>query len=211
MKNTKKLFISIVLFAFPLLTVNAQSDYKLGIKGGANFANLSSSTTQNSEVLSGINIGLFAKVPLNKTFALQPEIYFTSKGSQQTYENAFVTGKAKFELNYIEIPIMLVLDLTNNFNFQLGPYVSYLISSKVENSSDSSFSFEENIDSDDFNKFDTGIAAGFGYETKTIGFGIRYNLGLLSVGKEKNYLGTNYVFPDGKNGVINLFLSYSFL
>ena len=211
MKNSKKHFTIIVLLVLHFFTANAQEDIKLGVKGGVNFANLSSSDTQKNKVLTGINFGLFAKIPLTKSFALQPEMYFTSKGSQQTYENAFTTGTVKFELNYIEVPVMFVFDLTNNFNFQLGPYASYLISSKVKNVSDINFNFEDNIDSGDFNKFDTGIAAGFGYETSSIGFGIRYNLGLVTVGKEKTYLGTNYVFPDGKNGVINLFLSYSFL
>jgi hypothetical protein len=114
-------------------------------------------------------------------------------------------------LNYIEVPVLAVFNLTNNFNFQLGPYASYLVSSKVKNVSDINFNFEDNIASGDFNKFDTGIAVGFGFDTKLIGFGIRYNLGLVTVGKEKTYLDTKYTFPDGKNGVINLFLSYSFL
>ncbi|MFD0778801.1 porin family protein [Flavobacterium myungsuense] len=209
MKNSKKHLTILLLLTLHFFTASAQGDIKLGVKGGVNFANLSSSDTQKNKVLTGINFGLFARVPLTKSFALQPEMYFTSKGSQQTYENA-ITRTAKFELNYIEVPIMLVFDLTNNFNFQLGPYASYLISSKVKNVSDISFNFEDNIDSGDFNKFDTGIAVGVGYDTKSIGFGIRYNLGLVTVGKEKTYLGTNYVFPDGKNGVINLFLSYSF-
>lgn len=211
MKNLKKYFTLAVFVAFSFLTVQAQSDLKLGIKGGVNFANLSSSDTNENKVLTGINFGVFAKLPITKSFAIQPEMYFTSKGSQQTYENAFATGTAKFELNYIEVPVLVVFNLTNNFNFQLGPYASYLVSSKVKNVSDINFNFEDNIASGDFNKFDTGIAAGFGFDTKSIGFGIRYNLGLVTVGKEKTYLGTNYKFPDGKNGVINLFLSYSFL
>ncbi len=211
MKIIKKHFALAAFVALQFISVQAQNDFKLGIKGGVNFANLSSSDAKERKVLTGINFGVFAKLPISKSFAIQPEIYFTSKGSQQTYENAFTTGTAKFELNYIEVPVLAVINLTNNFNFQLGPYASYLVSSKVKNVSDINFNFEDNIASGDFNKFDTGIAAGFGFETKSIGFGVRYNLGLVTVGKEKTYLGTKYVFPDGKNGVINLFLSYSLL
>ncbi len=211
MKNSKSHIAILVLVALQFFTTQAQSNLKLGIKGGVNFANLSSSDAKEKKALTGINFGVFAKLPITNSFAIQPEMYFTSKGSEQTYQNAFTEGTAKFELDYIEVPVLLVFNLTHNFNFQLGPYASYLISSKVKNVSDINFNFEENIDSGDFNKFDTGIAAGLGYDTKSFGFGIRYNLGLVSVGKEKTYLGTKYVFPDGKNGVINLFLSYSFL
>lgn len=199
------------MLALNFYHVQAQSNFKLGIKGGVNFANLSSGNTEKNKELTGINFGFFAKLPISKSIAIQPEIYFTSKGSEQTYQNSLSEGTAKFELNYIEVPVLLVFDLTHNFNFQFGPYASYLVSSKVKNVSDINFNFEDNIDSGDFNKFDTGVIVGFGFDTKSIGLGIRYNLGLITVGKEKTYLGTNYVFPDGKNGVINLYLSYSIL
>jgi hypothetical protein len=188
-----------------------KNDLKFGIKGGVNFTNLNASNTNNNKVLTGINFGVFAKLPITGSFAIQPEMYFTTKGSEHTYQNVFVDGTAKYELNYIEIPVLMVFNLTNNFNFQLGPYASYLVSSNVKNVSDINFDFENNISSGDFNKFDTGIVAGLGYEADAIGFGVRYDFGLITVGKEKTYFGTNYVFPDGKNSVINLYLSYSFL
>lgn len=214
MKNLK-IIIALLLLTNSLYIANAQenntNDFKFGIKGGVNFNNLNASNTTNNKVLIGYNLGFFAKLPITNSFAIQPEIYITTKGSELTYQNTFVTGTAKYELNYIEIPIMMVFNITNNFNFHLGPYASYLISSNVKNVQDINFNFENNIQSGDFNKFDTGIAAGLGYEAENIGFGVRYNFGLLTIGKEKTYFGTNYVFPDGKNSTINLYLTYSIL
>jgi hypothetical protein len=204
-----KLIIVVLLAVIPFQLTVAQ--LRFGIKGGANFSNFSSSDTKKNKVVTGLNFGVFAKVPLTKSFAIQPEIYFTTKGSELTYNNVFVDGTGKFELNYIEVPVLMVFNITPMFNFQVGPYASYLVSSKVKNVSDVNFNFENNIDSGDFNKFDTGIAVGLGVDAKSIGFGVRYNLGLVTVGKDKTYFGTNYVFPDGKNGVINLYLSYSIL
>jgi hypothetical protein len=91
----------------------------------------------------------------------------------------------------------------------VGPYASYLVSSKVTNVNNVSFNFEDNIQSGDFNKFDTGLMAGFGIDVKSVEIGVRYNFGLLKVGKDKTYLGTNYIFPDGKNSAINAYVSYS--
>jgi hypothetical protein len=79
----------------------------------------------------------------------------------------------------------------------------------VTNASDVTFNFEDNIQSGDFKKFDTGIVAGFGIEVKKVEIGVRYNFGLLKVGKDKTYAGGNYIFPDGKNSAINVYVSYS--
>jgi Outer membrane protein beta-barrel domain len=203
----KKSIVILVLFTLQLASAQTQ----FGIKGGANFSNLTSNADYQNKVLVGVNAGIFAKIPLNKLFAVQPEIYFTTKGSEFTYQNGFIEGTTKFELNYIEVPVLLVVNLTNNFNFHIGPYASYLISSKVKNTSENNFNFEDNINTDDFNTFDAGMALGLGVDVKSFGFGVRYNLGFITVGKEKNYFGTNYTFPDAKNGVINLYISYSIL
>ncbi len=210
----KSNFITAILIVFSatqLAFSQGITGVKVGVKGGVNFSNLTSDDNNSNKVLTGVNFGLFAKLPITKSFALQPEVYFITKGSEITYNNVFVDGTGKFELNYIEVPLLAVINLTNNINFQVGPYASYLVSSKVKNVTNVNFNFEDNIDSGDFNKFDTGVIAGFGFDGKSLGFGVRYNLGLITVGKEKNYNGTTYTFPNSKNGVINLYLSYSIL
>lgn len=210
MKNSKKLIALALLISATQFTFSQEkNDFKFGIKGGVNFSNINTSNTSESKSLTGVNFGVFAKLPITSLFAIQPEMYFTTKGSELTYQNVFVDGTAQFDLNYIEVPVLAVFKITNNFNFQLGPYASYLLSSNVKNVSDVSFNFENNINSGDFNKFDTGIAAGVEFEGKSLSMGIRYNLGLVTVGQEKTYFGTNYVFPDGKNSILNVYLSYS--
>lgn len=211
MKNSK-IIIAIVFFlsATQLTFSQGGKDFKFGIKGGVNFSNINSSNTSENKTLTGVNFGIFAKLPITNSFAIQPEMYFTTKGSEQSYENVF-DGTAQFELDYIEIPVLAVFKITDKFNFHIGPYASYLLNANVKNVSDVSFNFENNIDSEDFRKFDTGVAAGFGFEGKSLGIGVRYNFGIVTVGEEKTYLGSSYVFPDGKNGVLNVYLSYSFL
>ncbi len=102
--------------------------------------------------------------------------------------------------------------MTNNFNIHAGPYVAYLVDGKATNNSQGTlFDIEKNLKNEDFNKFDTGLSIGVGFDADKVGFGVRYNYGLQKVGKERNFLGTNYTFPDGKNSVINLYVSYSIL
>lgn len=210
MKNSKISLVLVFFFAvIQISTAQEKSEYKLGFKGGVNFTNVGTTTGVSNKSLTGVHFGLFAKLPITNSFAVQPELYFTTKGGELTYQNVVVDGTAKFNLNYIEVPVLAVFKIFPGFNFQVGPYASYLVSSKVKNVNQVSFNFEDNIQSGDFNKFDTGLMAGFGIDVKSVEIGVRYNFGLLKVGKDKTYLGTNYIFPDGKNSAINAYVSYS--
>lgn len=199
----------LLISASQLTFSQLKNDFKFGIKGGVNFTNINTNNTSENKSLTGVNFGIFAKLPITSSFAIQPEMYFTTKGSELTYQSVFVDGTAQFDLNYIEVPVLAVFKITNKFNVQLGPYASYLVNSNVKNVSDINFNFEDNIDSGDFTKFDTGVAAGLEFEGKSFSLGVRYNFGLITVGEEKTYFGTNYIFPDGKNSVLNVYLSYS--
>ena len=216
MKNLKTILAFVLLTSMSQVTFSQTetktSSPKFGIKGGVNFSNLYTEEVEDNNVLTGFNVGVFAKLPITQTFAIQPELLYTTKGAQLEYNNAFVNGTSTFKLNYLELPVLLVINLNENFTIHGGPYFAYLIDGKATNdSSGTLFDVENNLDNEDFNKFDTGISVGIGYDTDKIGFGIRYNYGLQKVGKERDYNGTNYTFPDGKNSVINLYLSYSIL
>lgn len=196
-------------------TVKAQEstsgDAKFGVKGGVNFSNMYTDDVDDENVLTGFNVGVFAKLPITTNIAIQPELSYTTKGSELTYNNTFAQGKAKFRLNYIEAPILLVVNLTENFNVHAGPYLAYLIDGKSTNDSDANFfDSEEELDNDDFNKFDAGLSAGLGFDFDSFSIGARYNYGLTTVGKERNFEGTTYTVPDGKNSVLNVYAAFSF-
>ena len=207
MKNAK-LITAFVFLISTIQHVSAQdSKLKIGAKGGVNFSNLYADTVDDKNVLIGFNAGLFAKLPITSFIAVQPEVYYTTKGSEMVYNNAFVSGTAKFNLNYIEVPVLVVINLTNNFNLHAGPYLGFLINGKVKNDSNANaFDFENNINNDDFNKIDAGLAVGLGMDADKLSVGVRYSYGMTTVGKQREFNGTEFTFPDGKNSVINLYL-----
>jgi hypothetical protein len=210
MKNSKIILAALVLSFMGYTNANAQSNVtKFGVKGGVNFSNLYTDNADDENVLTGFNVGLYAKVPVTNSISIQPEVYYTGKGAEVVYDNAFASGTAKFKLNYIEVPVMLVANVTKNFNVQVGPYAGYLISGKTTNeSSGGTYNFEDNIDTDDFNKIDAGVAAGLGLDLETVSFGVRYNYGLTKVGKENST--TNQTYPDAKNSVLSFYGAFSF-
>ena len=202
-ENLKIIIALVFLFSVSQITFSQisgdSSSLKFGVKGGANFSNLYSDNVEDNNVLTGFNVGVFAKLPITELLAIQPELLYTTKGSELKYNNAFVNGTSTFRLNYLELPILLVINLTNNFNIHAGPYVAYLVGGKATNDSQGTlFDIEKNLKNEDYNKFDTGLSIGVGFDAE-------------KVGKERSFLGTNYTFPDGKNSVINLYVSYSIL
>jgi hypothetical protein len=186
---------------------------RFGIRGGLNFSNLyTKNGDEDSDMKVGYNVGLFGKLPITRQFAIQPELYYTTKGAKTSYSSMFVNGTADFNLNYLELPILAVVNITDNINIHAGPYFSYLVSGKVRNDSNISlFDFEDNINNDDYNKFDAGLAVGLGVDVGRVGIGARYNYGLSKVGKDKSFAGFDYKFPDAVNGVASLYISISLL
>lgn len=212
MKTFSLAFTSAFILVFMMQNPGqAQNNYPLfGLKGGVNFSTLYAEDVKNTKMIGGFNIGLFSKLPVSEFIAIQPELYFTTKGAEVSYNNIFVDGTASFTTDYIELPILLVLNVTDKFNFQVGPYLSYLLSGKVKNvSSNSYFDFEDNIDTKDFNRFEAGVAVGAGLDLGALGVGIRYNHGLTIVGKEQTFFGQKYTFPNASNGVINVYVSFA--
>lgn len=200
------LFISASFGMLHAQNTNVETEF--GVKGGFNMSNLynNGDDVDDNNILYGFNAGVYATLPISDFVAIQPELLFTTKGAKLEYNSALFNGDAKFKLNYIELPLLVRVNITKNFNVHAGGYASYLVSSKVTGSGDADF--EQTIDTDDLNKFDAGISAGIGVDFNPVSIGVRYNYGLTTVGKERTVLGTTYTFPDAKNSNLTLYLSY---
>ena len=213
MKHSVKViaaFILLTCLTHSLILAQDSNPVRFGIKGGINFSTLYADDA-DSKMRTGFNLGMFCKLPLSNIIAVQPELYYTTKGAEITYNTTFVDGTAGFHLNYLEFPVMFVGNITKIFNVHAGPYVAFLINGKVKNESNVSlFDFEDNLDTDDYNTFETGFALGAGVDLGVFSFGTRYYHGFSKVGKERTFMQSTYTFPDAKNGVINLYMSLSF-
>ena len=207
MKNSKKLlFASLALGLMSISGIQAQEKTaSFGFKGGLNFSNLYTDQVDDNNVLTGFNAGLYAKFPIAKGIAIQPEISYTTKGAELVYNNALANGTSKFNVNYVEVHVLLVLNITDNFNVHVGPYAAYMVSGKTETDSNI-FTSENQLDTNDFNKFDAGLAGGVGVDLDALNFGVRYNYGLTNIGKERDFGGTSYTFPDAKNSVLSVYV-----
>ena len=127
---------------------------QIGIIGGLNLTNLNTSDAV-SNINAGFNAGGFVRFPVTNYFAIEPELYVSTKGSSMTYNSLSVNGTAKFNLTYLEMPLIAVFNMTKLVNLQVGPYVSYLIDGTVKNVANVTlFNFEQNLNVNDYNRLD---------------------------------------------------------
>lgn len=179
----KKLFFltSLVLVLFSNTTIQAQL-LKFGIKGGMNFANYTGGSVEGIDFksIASYHAGIVTELRIFDNLALQPELLYTTQGS----ELEGLGDQIKNELGYLSLPVLAKFYLTDNgLSLEVGPQFSVLVNERNE------------IDTNDTNTFDFGIAGGLSYKlTKHFFISGRYVAGLTEVKKD----------ADVKNSVIQL-------
>ncbi|MGZ5190246.1 MAG: porin family protein [Flavisolibacter sp.] len=186
--------ISLLMFTFFLAFASFAQDAKFGLKAGLNVATLSNSQGSEFNTKLGLHAGLLAHIHLAPSWALQPEIMYSSQGAKYTTLSGV---EHELGLNYINIPLQVQYMFNNGFRIQTGPQLGILASVKDKQNDVETGNFT----SDDFKSVDIAWSAGLGYLTYS-GFGIdaRYNFGLNNI----NDVGTNNL----KNNVFQVGLFY---
>lgn len=182
---------------------------KIGVKGGINLSNLYVDDVKDENMKVGLNIGAYAKIPITRGFSIQPELLYSSKGSKVTYDNVFGNGEYRFNLNYVEVPVLAVFNVARNFNIHAGGYAAYLASANIKRIDDEGdIDKIADLNEDNFRRFDYGLVGGVGFDIHNFTLGARYNYGLNEVGKSGNP--SSEVLKDAKNSAINLYVGFGF-
>lgn len=206
MNIMKTLWLSVTLSLFGIAAY-AQNT-QIGVKGGVNLSNFYVDEVQDNNMKVGLNLGLFAKLPVTSGFAIQPELLYSSKGSKIAYNNIFGDGEYRFNFNYIEMPVLAVINLTENFNIHAGPYAGYLASTNIKHLSNGEIDDVADLEPENFKRIDSGLAGGIGVELNGFHFGARYTHGLSNVGKDDNISGQ--VLKNAHNSAISLYIGIGF-
>tara|TARA_R110000850_G_scaffold277086_1_gene422275 strand:- start:2020 stop:2562 length:543 start_codon:yes stop_codon:yes gene_type:complete len=179
-----KRFILITFVSLFAFSTHAQG-IDFGIKAGMNFANINDAA-EGLDTRTGFHAGLFLGLKFNDKVALQPELLYSQQGAE------FDAGE--FNLDYVNIPVIVKYYLVQGLNVQLGPQFGFVVNDDISiGGIAADFEAEE---------FDVSGILGAGYDLP-LGLRIdaRYNFGFSDVFKS----------GDGKNGVFSLALGYSFL
>jgi|GEM_PF-1491917 len=208
------LFIAI---SVPSETQAQTTDYQpftFGLKGGMNLATFFGDGVDSGEVLPlhdnvfQYNAGIFANYRFSRHFSVQAEALYNRIGSQTDSPlTSTKTGRTKYKLSYISVPVLLKYHFANRSdwtpNIYVGPQVSYMLNGKAD---------EVDID-DQLKELTWGIAGGIGVDwnvasspesiVQTVGLDLRYTLRLSDVFDAPNNL-------DIRTGVLNAALTIGF-
>lgn len=183
---------------------------KFGIKAGVNLSNLYVDEVEDENMKLGLNAGLFAKIPVVKGLSVQPELIYSGKGAKLSYNNLILgKGEYRFNLHYVEVPVLLVLNIAKNLNLQGGAYVSYLASANITDIDENgTVNNVKDLNAKNFNRFDYGLAGGLGVDVQNFTIGARYNYGLKEVGESGSLSGN--LTRNSKNSVLSVFIGLGF-
>jgi len=151
-----------------------QPKFGAGVKAGLNYSSQFISGAASSvdfKSILGINAGAYCNYFLLDFLAIQPELMVSGKGSHWT--NQYYD--ARYNLTYIDLPILIRFQPVSLINIHAGPQFSYLL---LANQKDFGTNLNTNVIGN-FYKFDLGLA--FGIEANlpyNINLTVRYILGL---------------------------------
>lgn len=210
--NTKTkfslMFTLTVLVMMASQTLLAQTDpnptARVGVKAGLNVSNLYIDDVNDENARFGFNGGLYGQILSSEAFAIQPELLFSTKGSQADY-GGVINSTVRFNLNYLDLPVLAVIKLGPSAEIHAGPYASYLLSANIDYSGNIGNGVER-LDRDQFRTWDYGLSAGFGLNFGPTQIGARYNYGLVEIAetaRARNMIGNS------KNSVAQLYVSFN--
>ena len=211
MQSKPKFFISFLL-VFVLASVtrvalaqDSDNALRFGIKGGLNVSNLYVEDVDDENPRYGFHLGVYTQLFESDVFAIQPEVLFSTKGTRTTYDVLGFDGDVKFNLNYIDIPVLAVFKLGDDAEIHVGPYFGYLVSASSD--VDGDFDDYEELDRDDYKAWDYGLSAGVGFNVGAVQIGARYNYGLQKIADSDS---ADTALGDSKNSNAQVYVSFNF-
>jgi len=185
-----------------------------GIKGGYNTSNISGSGADlfpNKNSLAAFNAGAYAQFGFTNFASLQIELLYIRKG-YHTDAGTTATGTPytahDTRLDYFELPVLLVGNLTETLSVHVGPQISVL--TKVLNDG-------KNLDlnANGYNTLDYGLVGGAEARLGLGRLGVRYDLSLADIyktGAAVQYGNTALMVTDGRvrNQSIQVYLGIGY-
>ncbi|MCM4161190.1 PorT family protein [Antarcticibacterium flavum] len=204
------LLIAIALFGFT--TMQAQEYVMFGAKGGVNFSTFSGdgvNAFNDPDGRTSFHLGLIAEIPLSERFSIQPEVLYSGQGYDIADRNN--ANDIEYQLDYINVPVIAKVYLTEGLALEAGPQVGFLVNSEIDgNPSSTNDEFSVSLDEEQFNTVDFSVALGASYKFRG-GFFVngRYNIGLTDI-YDDSFRNNIFSGADAKHSVIQAGIGFMF-
>jgi Outer membrane protein beta-barrel domain len=203
-----KIQVLSILAMICFCSVAAFAQVSIGVKGGANFATVQSAiklpVTPNFKSIQNYTAGIVLDIPLNRSFSVQPEVNYTTKGfgfEESRDLNVFnvplpLGVKTKNYVNYLEMPLLLKYKIGNDIAkayIAAGPTFGYALNGEYVGTASvlvnvNAFKTPMNFSQLNYQRLDIGATVGVGGEIATGNVGAlfveaRYQHGLSTLYK----------------------------
>jgi hypothetical protein len=186
----KKSILFVAALVLSTTFAAAQEYVYFGVKGGVNFSTISGdgfSDFNDESARTAYHLGLLAEVPVSDRFSIQPEVLYSAQGFDiiRREDNADI----EHQLDYITVPVLAKLYVTNGWSFEAGPQVGFVVNEEIGDG-------DNDIDFYNDDRKDLDISLGLGTSFKLNNFFLygRYNAGLTNI--------YDNTAADAKNSVI---------
>ncbi len=206
MKSKNILFCSVLVAAVSLLTTGIASAQtrKAGIKGGLNVSNLYVDNVNDENPRYGFNAGVFGQAYSTKTFALQVELLYDTKGSRTIYDG-IVYQEVDYNLNYLTLPVLAIFKIGESAEIELGGYAGYLLNANISYSGNLGSGVDK-IDKSNLKSMDYGLVGGFALNFGMTTVGVRYNYGLAKIAESN---AAKSLIGDSKNSCAQVYIGFN--
>jgi len=167
----------LVLVVLTTVSFASHSQVHFGIKAGIGVFNFSGDDGDGFDSKVGITGGAYAAIPVSDMFAVAPEIQYSAQGAKTTESGTEID----FNLNNVNIPVLLQYRNPSGFIAETGPQIGFLTSAKAKADGGGG---EVDI-KDSFKGTAFSWVIGLGYKSKAgVGINARYNLNLNSIAED---------------------------
>lgn len=176
---------------------------RVGIKAGLNASNFITDDVTDKHGRFGFHAGVYGQLFSTEAFAIQPEVNFSTKGNEVKNNFGIVDHETKFNLSYLDIPVLAVFKLGSVAEIHAGAYWAYLVGANIDTDGDLGDGFVS-LDRDNFDNWDYGLVGGVGFNLGQIQLGARYNYGLNEIARTS---GAKAMLGGAKNSVGQIYVA----
>ncbi|MDO9254106.1 MAG: porin family protein [Bacteroidales bacterium] len=184
--------IMLLIASVTLVSTSAFAQINFGLRSGLAATTFSDQGNlyQDNKVTFSYTGGVFANIPVIKSFSIQPELNYVRKGRSNETTELNTTVKTDFMLHYLQVPVLFqyrndqLLNKSGSvFYINGGPYAAFVLNTQTRVSDNNEG--VSLVPVNDSKNTDWGATLGIGFQTpvfkKDICFDLRYDIGMSEI------------------------------
>jgi hypothetical protein len=182
----------LLIASVTLVSTSAFAQINFGLRSGLAATTFSDQGNlyQDNKVTFSYTGGVFATIPVIKSFSIQPELNYVRKGRSNETTELNTAIKTDFMLHYLQVPVLFqyrndqLLNKSGSvFYINGGPYAAFVLNTQTRVSDNNEG--VSLVPVNDSKNTDWGATLGIGFQTpvfkKDICFDLRYDIGMSEI------------------------------